>query len=68
MWLLARDIVSQPDGCHGDETIVHRVQVVPLVLEEHEDSGWDEEHEGEADDDHDGQMQEADVERLVEMT
>lgn len=65
--VVSGDVVPQPNGSHGYETVIERVQIVPLVLDDGEYCGWNEEDEDDDDADDDAQMDESDVDELVEV-
>ena len=62
-WLVAGNVVSESDGCHGDEAVVEGVQVIPVLFQVAEDGGRDEEDEDEQQRRDDAQVDQPDVER-----
>ena len=63
--VVAGDVVAEADRRHGDVAVVERVEVVPVVLDAHEDRRRDEEDEDEEQEQQDRDMDEADVDGTV---
>lgn len=68
MRVVARNVVAESDGRHGDEAVVEGVQVVPVGLYGDEDGGRYEEHEDDDEREDDRKMDEANVDDAVEVT
>ena len=65
MRFVTRNVVSQPDGCHRDEAVVERVQVVPVALQDTENGSRNQKSEDDDNEPNDHQVDQPDVEYPV---
>ena len=68
MTVISGNIVTEPNGCHGDETIVEWVQIIPIILNECEDGSGNEDDKHDEEGEDDRQVDQPDMEGLVEVT